>query len=308
MKNKITKLGKIYNHKFFLPLIILFTYGCLLIDTIKYPGFVGKHFFIDAKIFLAVSTVLIIFSKNKIKSLFNKLNLFILLVSTAGLVLLTFLEAYNYPNYVLSKFHLNLVGLVYVLIFSFAIYVANIIQKEKGISKKGFTKFILFCILVYALVINVGITFQNALTKDVYIGLHLRDTYDQKMLYQWGNYYSYMKFVKDNTPENATIIIPPQTSPWLSSGNLLLDRYFLYPRNLIQFGLTIPDGQPKNAYIMIYKGEWCDSHDCEIWPAQTIKATELIVKKPKSSEVEKIIKDYVYSPNNKEYSFGLLKI
>lgn len=310
MKIKFNKLDKIYNHKLFLPLIVLFTYGCLLIDTGKYPGFIGKHFLVDAKIFLAMVITLIIFSKNKINSLFNKVNLFILTASTLGLIFFSFLEAYKYPNYVLSRFHFNLVGLVYVVIFSFAVYIANIVQGEKNVPKKGIAKFILIGVLIYTFVVNIGIVFQNALTKDIYIGLHLKDTYDQKMFYQWGGYYNYMKFVKNNTPENATIIIPPQINPWLSSGNLLLDRYFLFPRNLVQTGLTISDLDklPKDTYIMVYKGEWCDSHDCDVWPTQTIKADELIIKEPNSSKVEKIIKDFVYSSGNTEYPFGLLKI
>lgn len=304
----IKKIESIYSHKLFLPIIILFSFMCLLTDTIKYPGFVGKHFFVDAKIFLAISLTLIIFSKNRIKALFNKANFLILLISTASLILFSILEAYNYSNYVLSKFHLNLVGLVYVAIFSVAIYIANLIQKDENISKKSFAEFTLFSILIYTMVVNIGITFQNALTKDIYVSLHMRDTYDQKMYYQWGNYYNYMKFVKDNTSENATIIIPPQTSPWLSSGNILLDRYFLYPRNLVQLGLTIPDGQSEDAYIMVYKGEWCDDHDCEVWPAQTIKAKEIIIKEANSSKVGKTINNFIYDPNNIEYPFGLIRI
>lgn len=308
---KISKILKHILHQgYFTVLIIMFTYGCLLVDTFKYPGFIGKHFLIDAKIFLSIPITLLIISKNKVNKFLLKLNGLIILFSSIVLLTFSILEATNYPNYVLSKYHFNLVGLVYVMIFSLSIYIANVVQQEIHSQKISFAKIILIFVLVYALIVNIGITFQNALTKDIYIVLHINNNYDQKMFYQWGGYYNYMKFAKDNTPENATIIIPPQTNPWLSSGNILLDRYFLFPRNLVQTGLTIEgfNKPPKDAYIIVYKGEWCDSHDCEIWPTQAIKASELIIKKTDSFEVEKIINDFVYDPKNTKYPYGLLKI
>lgn len=55
-------------------------------------------------------------------------------------------------------------------------------------------------------------------------------SYDEKMSARWGLYYDYMVFVRENTPPDAFIMTPPQTWPWLSVGNRLLDHYFLYPR------------------------------------------------------------------------------
>lgn len=57
-------------------------------------------------------------------------------------------------------------------------------------------------------------------------------SYDEKMSAKWGLYYDYMVFVRENTPPDAVIMTPPQTWPWLSVGNKLLNYYFLYPRRM----------------------------------------------------------------------------
>jgi hypothetical protein len=78
--------------------------------------------------------------------------------------------------------------------------------------------------------------------------LHL--TYDEKMGVKWGDYYDYMVFVRENTPSDATIAIPPQADQWAQTGNAGLDNYFLYPRQLV----TI-DRLSEAGYAMIVDAE-----------------------------------------------------
>lgn len=307
-------LRRLYQNPYFLPALVAITYVLLILDTIKYPGFVAKHLFIDAKLFLvaSVTAVFVLGLPDRTRKIINSLNVVISSVIGISYIFFSVQESLHYTNYVFSKFHFNFWGLIYILLFSILLIAVGHLKniREPKFNKNNFGKIIIYFLLFYTLVVNFGITFKNALENDIYVFLHLSNNYDQKMFHQWGNYYNYMKFVKDNTPENATIIIPPQTNPWLSSGNILLDRYFLFPRNLVQTGLVIddPDKLFKGAYVMIYKGEWCNSRDCEIWPTQTIKASELITKDPNSSSVQKTIKNYIYNPAIKEYPFGLLKI
>jgi len=62
-----------------------------------------------------------------------------------------------------------------------------------------------------------------------------RATYDQKMELKVGKqFYNYVLFVKNNTPEDSTILIPPfPTWPWAQTGNIPYMTYFLYPRTLL---------------------------------------------------------------------------
>jgi len=154
---------------------------------------------------------------------------------------------------------------------------------------------------------------KNSLGEDIFIALHLNNSYDQKMYYQWGNFYNFMLFVKNNTPENASIVIPPQLEPWWSrSGNLFLVRSFLYPRNIIQYQTEeIPDVDllPSNTYIMVAWGEWgCDMGVCKGWPEQTIKVKKAIYKDSNSVGVKETRENFVYDPVDTSNPFGLLKI
>lgn len=78
--------------------------------------------------------------------------------------------------------------------------------------------------------------------------LHL--TYDEKMGIKWGEYYAYMVFVYENTPADATIVIPAEGDQWSRTGNVGLDGYFLYPRRLV----TI-DRLAEAGYAMVVEAE-----------------------------------------------------
>jgi hypothetical protein len=97
----------------------------------------------------------------------------------------------------------------------------------------------------------------------------------------------------------------------MSSGNAGLVKYFLYPRNLIQFPAETIDNigsLPANTYIMIYKGEWCNGGDCQIWPVQTIKSEEVIFEKSGSTNVGEIEQNFIFDPKDASNPFGLLKL
>jgi len=311
------KLKVLYQKPFILTFLIAITYVFLILDTVKYPGFIGKHFLVDARIYFAISAVLLF-----IWPLKSRLLKFILKTSfatMAGLLLIyvwfSVVEATHYANYVLSKYHFSLEGLIYVLLFSVMVFIVPKIEIQKlaKVEVKNFWQVILFLFAAYTVVVNVGGSLKTASVSDIYVILHLKDSYDQKMYDEWGDFYNYMHFVKNNTPENANIVIPPQIEPWWTrSGNLRLVRYFLYPRNLIQYGTEeIPDVKslPQGTYIMIAWGEWgCDQYGCKGWPEQTIKTKEAIYKNPNSFGVKEIKENFLYNPIDTSNPFGLLKL
>lgn len=153
------------------------------------------------------------------------------------------------------------------------------------------------------------------MTKNSYILFHCRNTYDEKMAYQWPVFYNFMVFVKNNTPENATIIIPPMGNPWLmGSGNPHFVRAFLYPRDIIQETAMIAENNlltfPHNTYILISWGkEACiPDPDCHGWPRQKIEAQKVIYKDPDSTGAIEVRENTVYDPGDKEYVYGIIKL
>lgn len=70
--------------------------------------------------------------------------------------------------------------------------------------------------------------------------------------------YDYYKFVRDNTPTDARILIPPQGLPWPRIGNAAYSRYFLYPRYLVSGKENEPgvDLKKENIqYVLVSWGE-----------------------------------------------------
>ena len=310
-------LKNLYQRSFLLPLAILFTYFCLLLDTIKYPGFIGNHFFIDAKMYLAIVITLLLFvnTKSKILDFVLKINTIVLILSSTVYVFFSYLEGSHYQNFVLSVYHFHLDGLVFVPLLSLSIFLISRFKpkapKPVGIKNGGY--YILIFLAAYTLVSNVGTSLQKSLDGDIYVFTHIGDSYDQKMFFQWGNFYNYMVFVKNNTPENAGIVIPPEIAPWFTrTGSAQLVRRFLYPRKLIQFETAeIPDikSLPGGTYIMIAWGDWeCERYGCGVWPEQPIKAKEVIFKDPDSTNVKEVRQNFTYDPKDTTTPFGLLKI
>ncbi len=314
-KDLINKLPGI---SIFISCLIVFTMLTLFLDTIKYPGFVGKHFFIDAKFFSTVCVVLILISKTKSSFIkwISKMSFLIFIISGLAYIYFIFAEALHHTNYVLSVYHFSLDGLIYIPLFSMLVFVASKIGKiRRSILKgKNFLQVIIFIFVAYTLYVNFGISLKTASVSDIYDFMHLKDSYDQKMYYQWGNYYNFMLFVKNNTPESANIVIPPQVAPWWNrSGNLLLVRYFLFPRNLIQYDteeIPIVESLPEGTYIMVAWGEWgCEREGvCRGWPVESIKVREFIIKDSESSDVKEIRQNILYDPADTSNPFGLLKL
>lgn len=308
---------KLDKYGIFLSLLIIVTYALLILDSIKYPGFIGNHFFIDAKIYSAIVLALLLFvnAKSKILNFVLKIDLILLVFTSIVYVIFSYLEGSHYQNFVLSVYHFNLDGLVFVVLFSLSIFLISKFKPKalKPIKIKNGGYYILTFLVAYTLVSNVGTSLQKSLDGDIYVFTHLENSYDQKMFFQWGNFYNYMVFVKNNTPENAGIVIPPEITPWFTrTGSAQLVKYFLYPRKLIQYETAeIPDlkSLPGGTYIMIAWGDWeCERYGCGVWPEQPIKAKEVIFKDPDSTNVKEVRQNFTYDPKDTTTPFGLLKI
>ena len=255
-------LKQLYQKPIILPTLTVLTYSCLLLETLKYPGFIGNHLFIDAKVYFTVTLALILFSTSKSRFLDILLKINRILLPFLSIIYLGFaaLEGAHYTNYVLATFRIHLDGLILLVLFSFLVFVADKFKNlvPKRVRSLGVIYPAIIVFLVYFVVINISYVANESFNRDFYILFHPLNSYDQKMYYQWGDFYRFMVFVKNNTPENATIVIPPQQDPWLmGSGNDNFVRAFLYPRKFIQETLIIPDIKVfgPNTYILITWGK-----------------------------------------------------
>lgn len=310
-------LRRLYQKSLLLPVVIALTYICLLLETVKYPGFIGNHFFIDAKVYFAAAVVLLLFlnTESKIMKFVFKVNKIFLVGVTLIYVGLNLAEGANFTNYVLNVFRIHLDGMVYLVLFSLSIF---LIEKFKYLIPKsvkglGILYHAMLFFIVLFMVGNLPYISDMAATRDSYIVFHLRDSYDEKMYYQWGDFYRFMVFVRENTPETATIVLPPMENPWLiGSGNPHFVRAFLYPRKIVQETKIISDldSYGSDTYILITWGkETCAPEpECHGWPRQDIAAKKIIYKDPNSKKVVEIRENAIYDPNDKTYVYGLIKL
>lgn len=309
-------LKKLYQNSFLLPLTIVFAYICLLLETIKYPGFVGNHFYIDTKIYLAVTLLLVLFTTSKSRFLDFVFKINRLLLPVISIVYLGFavIEGAHYTNYVLATFQIHLDGLVMLVLFSLLLYVFDKFKDQfpKSVRGLGIVYPAMALFIIYFVVKNLSYVTDQAVNRDSYILFHLQSSYDQKMYYQWGDFYRFMTFVRNNTPSNATIIGPPEEDPWLmGSGNDRFVRVFLYPRKIVSVTKIIPDIKVfgPNTYILITWGkEECKPAGCHGWPRQDIFAKRIIYKDPNSDKAIETIENTIYKLKDDRYVYGLIEL
>lgn len=310
---------RLYQKPFILPLAILFTYFSLLLDTIKYPGFVGNHFLIDAKVYFTVTVVFLIFSdaKSNFAGFVLKVNRLVLVPLSLIYLVFSFLEGAHFTNYVLSTFKFHLDGLVLVVLFSLSIYLVdkfkNTIPRTFG--KLGLIYPAMIFLITFFMIKNIAYAADAGISRNSYILFHLRSSYDDKMFYEWGVFYRFMVFVRNNTPQDATIIIPPMEDPWLmGSGNDHFVRAFLFPRKIVPETKIISETNLKSfgpkTYILITWGKEACKPDpeCHGWPRQDIAAKRIIYKDPDSTEVIETRENSVYKLEDDKYVYGIIEL
>lgn len=81
-------------------------------------------------------------------------------------------------------------------------------------------------------------------------------SYDEKMRIKIGpELYDYIRFLQDNLPLDAVVLIPPQAHPWGSSGHPEFMNYFLHPRTLLKSTLEQKEVPPEVTHVLVAKGE-----------------------------------------------------
>lgn len=271
-------------NKIVFPFIVVSAYILSLIESFSYIGFLKKYIFVDSRYFLVLGILFLLLLKVggtkkvdfwiMLDRLVLQINRFLFPIFLIIYFSMQVTETLKFHNYVYTTFHIQPGNFIYVLIFSFGLFILDKTNFRK--IKISLINLCLMFVVVFVLIDNLAITLNQVFYTDMYIMFHLRNSYDQKMENYWGFYYNYIAFVKANTPENSTIIIPPQEMPWLSTGNGALDEYFLYPRKIVQGGFDKSLEKKSADFALFAWGEWKGADPAKYgWPKTNIKADEI---------------------------------
>lgn len=278
------------------------------VETFTYSGFFTKHF----HPFLVIVFVLVtIFSL----SLFNKIYKSSLLrqVSFGLSLFLMFiyfisdiLEKVIYPNYTFSHFHFHPNALLLPVITMACIFVLN----DNG--KRVRTLF--WITLTFVLLQYVIADFNTIKNSRPLLALNnLGLSYDEKMEVFVGEIpYSFAIFIKNNTPEDSTIAIPPQGYPWDKTSNVAYLRYFLHPRRLINGGEKDPRLDMNTIdYVLIDYGETSVSQYgfTNVWPKFDVDGEYIIYWNPLDKMTKKVVNGkYIYEEGKDVEEWGIIKV
>lgn len=181
--------------------------------------------------------------------------------------------------------------------------------KENG--KRIFPLF-LFSFFIFLFVNNVVSLSRNKINGIIFMLRHPFVSYDDKLKVSVGNlFYTYVLFIKENTPPDSKILIPPQGYPWPQTGNKGYLQYFLYPRYLF-------NGEEKRPGIDLVKEDidyvlltWGESNESEYgftngWPKFDVKAKKIIYLS-NDNQNSVFNGNYRYDPEIKD-QWGIIKI
>ncbi len=326
------------------PYFAVFTFLLIVLESISYIGFIRQFVYLDSRYFLAVLLVwtlalrlLLLVQGKKAKArselkIFTSANYLAMPLVFFSFYALVLMESSNYPNFVFSRYHIQLDNFRMLVIANTFVVLSDLFLRKtlfKLISSKtayyyhemdptnpledeskrsnsfatlqnfknsplsfiqqlvrwqGRTLFSIWFILT--LVLNIVNVSEIVISNSVYMIRKPFATYQEKMIRTWGEFYTFMQFVRDNTPDKSTIAIPPAQNHWLTTGNIVLVRYFLYPRTVVNLKETESANtlyrMPNVAvdYALLDKGSWADSSVSYGWPKIRLPVSAIILFHP----------------------------
>ena len=171
---------------------------------------------------------------------------------------------------------------------------------------------IMFVFLIIAQ--NLRYIYKSEWQPVSFILAHPVATYEDKMRKVIGDLtYNYALFIVKYTPENASLLIPPQAFPWPASGNASYFRYFVYPRNLTsgnEFEPPSKDVLGKTDYVLLSWGETdtVESPHTHDWPKFGVKAEKIIFMNKDGTHGGEVKGDFHYSEYKGKKVWGLIVV
>jgi hypothetical protein len=302
------------NITFLVPVLWIIVLAISLLDTITYNGFFLKHTSINPIIlyvFLGLLETLGLFEfkqkENNYFKYFQKTNLYFSILLALLFIAFSFIEKITYTNFVFSRFHVDISALIFPVILT------------------AYTNFVLIG-LRYLVLTPLGLIFGLVIINNLfdvwvknrdnflYILNHPNASYQEKMEISVGKqFYDYVSFVKENTPENSKILLPPFPAyPWPQSGNPPYMRYFLYPRTLLNGGEFTAGYDLKKEridYVLLDWGEIVANSSAYThgWPKFDVNADQIIFWAPDGRIATKN-GSYIYNQVKGQELWGLIKV
>lgn len=314
--NPIGGLLKI-NKRIF-PYLISISFLVIALESYKYLGVLRKYIFVDSRFFLIcslISIMLLWYSKyiypNLKPNIYEKItintSLLLFPVSFILYEVMVVFDQFKYANYVYSAFHVQPQNFLYFVYLSLALFIPRIFDILKINIHSGAknTKNTLLILILCSLIViffttNFVKTLNSSIIDLIFIYSHRNYSYDQKMQSKWGIMYSVITLVKNDTPQDASIIFPPMSAPHSVDGRLEYFRSFLGGRKLVNYydGINIDDFD----YIVLAKGYLHGVYDGPpvanyIWPDFTVTADRIyIIEITKDFSFEKKVLFSSYDP------------
>lgn len=244
-------------------------------ESVTYLGFIIKHTGVSPYL-IYLSSFLLSSYKPKVHPHIYKLLSITSAILCIILFFLSFAEGINYPNYVFTHTHINLVSFQFLIAIGVTHTVLLSKNNLENIQKIGLG--LLIGIFVCTGASGLGRTLSFITSRLSVIAADPFLTYEQKMTRVYPGLYPALREVVRLTPEDATILIPPQANPWEFEGNGAIVTYFIYPRRVINLPVdgNIPplDGP---VYVLIAKGSWPNliSSTQYGWPKTQVKAKHI---------------------------------
>lgn len=269
-----------------------------LIEGVSYQGFLAVHLGIPSYWIYLLSFVLILKKSHYPKVVTKSLQL-TALISSILYLLLIFIETMTYPNFVFTHTHINP--------FTFQFFIALLVFHTLVISQVNLAKSLLLAGLVY-----LGVDGAGRVMGIIYSGVKeiVSDpfvTYSVKMAKAYPGFYPAMQLVKGLTPEDATILIPPQGNPWDIEGNMAMVNYFLYPRTVKNLDPELVDHLPSNTYLLIAKGSWPRIGEMDYgWPKVIVQANQIWEFDTTGNTTHVFNRNY--DPDTDRFDWGLIEV
>lgn len=290
-----------------------------LLEVFSYKGFTQKYIFIPLPTIVTLTLIsgfLFLISDKKDYCLYLLRKIFYLghLLFAPFIfifwLIVTIINAANYDNYIFTKIHItpdHLPLVVFLTIFFISVIT---LKKTMARTKFDFGQKAIFLIIFafFSLSVNQNRqTVSYAVEELKWIVKYPQASYENKIGFRWGkDVYAFINFVRSETPQDATILIPPREDPWGIEGNDHVMRGFVYPRKTIRYYPGISLKKEKIEYILISSGFYSDP---KLFPQFSLTAKEIILFSPDNMK-KKVVEGNLYDYRDEIYvkAFGLIKL
>ena len=289
-------------------------------EAVIYSGFVLNFIKIDiSKISLIVGLlafVILLFKLTKKTFLPVRFEKVISIVGALTIVLFVILKIVNrlaYPTFIFNTVHIQpdalkwaalIAALSIVVVWTPQIKFKKLLNIQSGI--------LAFVLLIIGF--NLYQIYKSEWQDFQYIIANPKATYDDKMGYKLCPiFYDYTLFINRYTPEDSTLLMPPQSFPWPYVGNGGMLRYFVYPRNIINGEEYVSPSteELKNIdYVLLNWGETEETQGgyTHEWRKFDVEAEKIIFMNEDGSFGGEVKGDYHYNDYKGKKVWGLIVV